>query len=343
MPLTKVSFSVIQVANNVTSTTVGNTSSIPSFTFDQNGVITSASNNAIVFPAGSNTAPSITTSGDTNTGIFFPAADTIAFTEGGVEAMRIDSSGNVGIGNTTPSSFDAFANRLVVGTGSGTQGITIFSGTTGAGALSFADGTSGTASYQGYIFYSHFTNIMGFYADYDANPAARMAISNTGIQTLKTISVGDATPASTGAGITFPATQSASSDANTLDDYEEGTWTPTLTGWSSITYNTRAGTYVKIGRKVTCWFDVRVTAGTNSIAAVQVTGLPFTVGQSTNNGGGMTTYADLPVDNRTYYPAYPGFSTTTVNFYAFATGATTTSNGDISGTKYLQGCVIYEV
>ena len=47
MPLTKVSFSVIQVDNNVTSTTVGNTTSIPSFTFDQNGVITSASNTAI--------------------------------------------------------------------------------------------------------------------------------------------------------------------------------------------------------------------------------------------------------------------------------------------------------
>jgi hypothetical protein len=52
--------------------------------------------------AGSNTAPSITTTGDTNTGIFFPAADTIAFAEGGAEAMRIDSSGNVGIG-VTPS------------------------------------------------------------------------------------------------------------------------------------------------------------------------------------------------------------------------------------------------
>jgi hypothetical protein len=39
---------------------------------------------------------------DTNTGIFFPAADTIAFGEGGVEAMRIDSSGNVGIGTSSP-------------------------------------------------------------------------------------------------------------------------------------------------------------------------------------------------------------------------------------------------
>ena len=53
--------------------------------------------------AGTAAAPAITTSGDTNTGIFFPAADTIAFAEGGAEAMRIDSSGNVGIGTSSPT------------------------------------------------------------------------------------------------------------------------------------------------------------------------------------------------------------------------------------------------
>ena len=57
----------------------------------------------VVFPAGAVGTPAITTSGDLNTGVFFPAADTIAFAEGGAEAMRIDSSGNVGIGTSSPS------------------------------------------------------------------------------------------------------------------------------------------------------------------------------------------------------------------------------------------------
>jgi hypothetical protein len=53
--------------------------------------------------AGSVSSPAITTSGDTNTGIYFPAADTIAFTEGGVESMRINASGQVGIGSSSPT------------------------------------------------------------------------------------------------------------------------------------------------------------------------------------------------------------------------------------------------
>jgi hypothetical protein len=51
--------------------------------------------NPVAFSAGTVSLPSITTSGDTNTGAFFPAADTIAFTEGGTEVLRINSSGQV--------------------------------------------------------------------------------------------------------------------------------------------------------------------------------------------------------------------------------------------------------
>jgi hypothetical protein len=57
----------------------------------------------IVAAAGTASLPALTTTGDLNTGIFFPAADTIAFAEGGAEAMRIDSSGRLGIGTTSPS------------------------------------------------------------------------------------------------------------------------------------------------------------------------------------------------------------------------------------------------
>ena len=77
------------------------------------------------FAAGTAAAPTITTTGDTNTGIFFPAADTIAFAEGGAEAMRIDSSSNVGIGTTSPSTYVGASGGLVVA-----QDVTLVNNTT---------------------------------------------------------------------------------------------------------------------------------------------------------------------------------------------------------------------
>ena len=91
------------------------------------------------------------------------------------------------------------------------------------------------------------------------------------------IGLGSATPSS-GIGITFPAAQSASSDANTLDDYEEGTWTPTVQGTSTAgaaTYTTRVGRYTKIGNTVNVMCSLGWSAHTGSGDTV-VAGLPFT-------------------------------------------------------------------
>jgi hypothetical protein len=93
-----------------------------------------------------------------------------------------------------------------------------------------------------------------------------------------TIGVGGATPSASGAGITFPATQSASTDANTLDDYEEGTWTATLKGGGAdpTTPVTATGIYTKIGRSVTVsvYFDNVNTTGASGEA--YIAGIPFT-------------------------------------------------------------------
>ena len=90
-----------------------------------------------------------------------------------------------------------------------------------------------------------------------------------------TIGVGGATPAASGAGITFPASQSASTDANTLDDYEEGTWTPVIT--DGTTSKSGSGTYTKIGNTVRIRGFINNAEEPNAFTGtVYMTGLPFT-------------------------------------------------------------------
>jgi hypothetical protein len=103
------------------------------FTENASGTVVELGTNPsiLTLPDGSASAPTLTNDGDTNTGIFFPAADTVGISTGGSERARVDSSGNLGIGATSPSSTFGFARFLEI------------SGTTAALVLNPSNTTSG--------------------------------------------------------------------------------------------------------------------------------------------------------------------------------------------------------
>lgn len=175
--------------------------------------------------------------------------------------------------------------------------------------------------------------------------------TNEGIQILNCLGVGNATPSTSGAGITFPATQSASSDANTLDDYEEGTWTPSYSpsgsAFSSITYGaSTSGRYIKIGKMVYVIFFIQVSSVSGGSGTVRLTGFPFTPENITNVNPGCVLH--LAASWGTYTPFSIDYSTGTnfnLKYRASVSGAL--DPGDINVTDlasncFMRGCFSYQ-
>jgi hypothetical protein len=111
-------------ASSLSGATFAAPGSIGSGTAGSGAFTTLSATGVTTLSAGTVSNPALTTSGDTNTGMFFPAADTIAFVESGTEVIRINSSSNVGIGTSSPG-----AKLAVVGTGY-SPAITITDGAT---------------------------------------------------------------------------------------------------------------------------------------------------------------------------------------------------------------------
>ena len=207
--------------------------------------------------------------GGNNPMVFFTSA---------AERMRITGAGDVGIGTSSPSgklhseASSGFALLL--------QGNTTASATSGTGTALTLRGNANAGNpweiyrdngVTGNLIIAE--NVAGTRSDY-----MTIEVTTGNIKLKKNISVGDATPSTSGAGITFPATQSASSNANTLDDYEEGTFTPTAQGDSTVgtaSYSLQNGAYVKVGQMVHFEIYMDWSSGTGS-GNMRIGGLPFT-------------------------------------------------------------------
>jgi hypothetical protein len=236
----------------------------------------------------------------------------------GSEALTLTSSSlytasgiNVGIGTSSPGS------KLDVN-----GGVVISPNTAGKNTFTFTT----NASNDGRLLIKSNTTDK---VDIQANGTSYFEGGT--VRFISTISVGNSTPSSSGAGITFPATQSASSDANTLDDYEEGTWTPTIAGgYGGVTYATQNGSYTKVGRLVTvvCYLQF---SGTSDASSISVGSLPFSLVGATSGNCGTVGYWDVTTDgNISTYIA----SSTTVVFYKIGTSSTAISTGNVAN-KYI--------
>lgn len=178
----------------------------------------------------------------------------------------------------------------------------------------------------------------------NANGTTALAFAANGQMTLAN------TPLQlTGGQIVFPGTQIASADANTLDDYEEGSWTPSLMTGSAqptFTYTNRGGTYVKIGRQVIAYFyaQVNVTSSGSSQAAVQTSSLPFaarsnSLTNSNSSRGGFVTQNPQSDSNNVLTFNNDNPASADVLYFTTLTGGSLT-NGLASGIY--AGYVIYE-
>jgi hypothetical protein len=208
----------------------------------------------------------INTSG---TSLIVQVSNALVFEHLGTERMRITSGGNVGIGSTDPSNYQLGGKFVVAGATSGFY----FNDSSNRLVL---DG-AGTA--RDLTFYFRNSNSATIASDSSLifstgeTPTERMRITSAGVLEL------------TSGQLKFPSSQNASADANTLDDYEEGTWTPVVKIGPTTNTGAGRGKYTKIGNVV--YIQATISSITKSgTGGLTVEGLPFTVGSS-------TTFADI--------------------------------------------------
>jgi hypothetical protein len=277
----------------------------------------------------------------------------VTFGTNNTERARIDSSGNFGIGTTSPTT------KLQIGTTGDVVRDTVrvagqynFDGAylgaadvNGGGSLELLGHTSASNSGSWQLVHHSdiasgallFRNAAGVSAYGSLSYTERARFNSTGAFVF----AGGTTTAD-GIGIAFPATQSASTNANTLDDYEEGTFTPTVIGSTSAgtaTYSTQNARYTKIGRLVQFEIYLVWTGGTGT-GGLLISGLPFVSSNSSTYPAVTVSFPNnLALTALNVAVAFVENNNSTINIYQYPTGggASTGVTYDAAASIMLSG------
>lgn len=248
--------------------------------------------------------PSLSFTGQATDGLYWISAGRVGHTLGGTKVLEVVNSGGtfgLGIGASPSVALTVTRNvadylATLTNANAGGRGISVVTGGTGA--------TDALLS----LFSNTNTERFSVYADGVINAASGQ--------------------------IKFPATQAPSSDANTLDDYEEGAWTPTV-GGNSVCVST--GIYVKIGRQVTVWCDLTVTTrGTGSQSTIS--GLPFA--SDMNAAGVVSVFLNLSVAVTSLFVETNSAATMFLRGLTAAATSSGTVNG-IQDTTFIRATLTY--
>jgi hypothetical protein len=262
--------------------------------------------------AGSAGSPGLYVSGDANTGLYSPGADQLALATGGTGQVFVNGSGNLGVG--TLNATNAAGKIHSRADGDEAKSLLVLqnrdTGGSAGGAINFVNGAVDLSDNR----YSYIRGIVtgagenGNHLVFGTNANGQAPSEQLRITSDRYVRLASGT-----GGIQFGGDTAA---ANALDDYEEGTFTPTVTGSSTAgtgTYNTngQVGRYTKIGNRVSFTIYVNWSAHTGT-GNLRVSGLPFTSNSAANAFNAVALYAGALTYTGPMLQAYFGAASTTI-------------------------------